>query len=246
MPVLKKHTCREKVYLSQVSVTCTSHTIWGDHAQILLCFPSAHFVVWGFLFGGFWGPDPLQEHFFRSKGARAPPRWPREDFATISDEFGPPFGGNCGAILEPCRHLAGKSGNADYKKGVLRDVQNQDPQKVDFGTSWEGARRVCSLTIAQFPLFRPDPFWLHFGLHYEVILGAWGGTILFGGSKWCHFGGQKWRSTFGITWRTPCRGGVVGGRGGGGGGGGHFQMHIRNCKLFSLVVFRVYGLIFNT
>ena len=87
--------------------------------QIILCVPSAHFVVVGFLFGGFGGPDPLQEHFFRSKGARAPPRWLREDFATISDEFGPPFGGNFGAILEPCRHLVGKSGNTDSPKEVF-------------------------------------------------------------------------------------------------------------------------------
>ncbi len=148
-------------------------------------FSSAHFVVFGSLFGGFWGPDPLREHFLRSKGGGAPPRWLREDFATISDGFWPPFGGNFRAILEPCRHLAGKSGHTDSKKGVWREVQNQDPKKIHFGPSWDGVRRVHSNTIAQFSLFRPDSFWLHFGLHYEVILGARGATILFWGRLFC-------------------------------------------------------------
>ena len=100
-----------------------------DPKHIILCVPSANFVVFGFLFGGFWGPDPLQEHFFRSKGARAPPRWLREDFATISDEFGLPFGGHFGAILEPCRHLAGKSGNADSPKGGFERGPESGSQK---------------------------------------------------------------------------------------------------------------------
>ncbi len=76
----------------------------------------------------------------------------RDDFATISDEFGPPFGGHFGAILEPCRHLAGKSGNTDSPKGRF----------------WE----VHSNAIAQFSLFCPDPFWLHFGSHFGMDLEA--------------------------------------------------------------------------
>ena len=64
---------------------------------------------------------------------------------------------------------------------------------------------------------RPLLPWLHFGLHFGVILGARGATILIWGSQWCRFGGQKWRSTFGIPWRTPCRGGEGGVQVGGAG-----------------------------
>ena len=104
-----------------------------EQKQIILCAPSAHFVVFGFLFGGFWGPDPLQEHFFRSKGARAPPWWLREDFATIFHEFGPPFGSNFGPILEPCRYLAGKSGNTDSQKEGFERGPESGSQKGRFG-----------------------------------------------------------------------------------------------------------------
>ena len=114
-------------------MACTPHTIWRDHAQTLLCFPSTHFVVLGFLFGGIWGPDPLQEHFFTSKGARTPPRWLREDFATIADGFGPPFGGHFGAILEPCRHLVGKSCNTDSPKGAFERGPESGSKKGRFG-----------------------------------------------------------------------------------------------------------------
>ena len=103
-----------------------------DQTQIILRVPSAHFVVFVFIFGGFGGPNPLQEHLFRSKGARAPPRWLREDFATISDEFGPPVGGHFGPILEPCRHLAGKSGNTDSKKGGLERGPESGSPKARF------------------------------------------------------------------------------------------------------------------
>ena len=121
-----------------------------DQTQIILCVPSAHFVVFGFLFGGFWGPDPLQEHFFRSKGARAPPRWLREDFAKKSNEVGPPLEAISGLFWSHAGTLRAKVATQTPPKGVLREVQNQDPKKYDFGTSWEGVRKVQSLTIAQF------------------------------------------------------------------------------------------------
>ena len=70
------------------------------------------------------------------------------------------------------------------KKGLLREVQNQDPKKVDFGTSWEGVRRVHSCTIAQFSLFRPDPLWLHFGSHFGIDLEAQIATILLLCRRW--------------------------------------------------------------
>ena len=64
------------------------------------------------------------------------------------------------------------------QKGVLREVQNQDPTNVDFGTSWEGVRRVHSNTIAQSSLFCPGPFWLHLGSHFGIDLEAQIATIL--------------------------------------------------------------------
>ena len=158
-----------------------------DQKQIILCAPSAHFVVWGFLFGGFWGPDPLQEHFFRSKGARAPPRWLREDFATISDGFGPPFGGHFGAILEPCRHLVGKSGHTDSKKGSLERGPESGSKKGPF---WflPGGRQEGSLlhdssifTFSSLSLLASflAPFWSHFGSqvrHYTLLWSLWSPT----------------------------------------------------------------------
>ncbi len=74
--------------------------------------------------------------------------------------------------------LRAKVATQTPKKGVWREVQNQGPKKVNFGTSREGVRRVQSRTIAQFSLFRPCPFWFHFGLHFGVILGAKFATIL--------------------------------------------------------------------
>ena len=70
------------------------------------------------------------------------------------------------------------------KKGLLREVQNQDPQNVDLGISWEGVRRVHSCTIAQFSLFRPDPLWLHFGSHFGIDLEAQIATILLLCRRW--------------------------------------------------------------
>ena len=49
------------------------------------------------------------------------------------------FGGICGSIWRPFWSHAGtlraKVATQTPKKGVLREVQNQDPKKLDFGTS---------------------------------------------------------------------------------------------------------------
>ena len=79
-----------------------------------------------------------------SKGCGAPPRCLLEDFATISDGFGPPFGGNFGAILEPCRPLAGKSGHADSHKGGLERGPESGSKKGPFW-SLPGGRQEGSL-----------------------------------------------------------------------------------------------------
>ncbi len=63
-----------------------------------------------------------------------------------------------------------------------RKCYQKSSKKVHFGSSPEGVRRVHSCTIAQFPLFRPCPFWLHFWLHFGVILGAKFATILLFGA----------------------------------------------------------------
>ena len=77
--------------------------------------------------------------------------------------------------------LRAKVATQTAKKGVWREVQNQGPRKVNFGTSRKGVQSVHSLTIAPFSLFHPCPFWLHFGLHFGVTLGAKFATILFFG-----------------------------------------------------------------
>ena len=77
--------------------------------------------------------------------------------------------------------LRAKVATQTAKKGVWREVQNQGPRKVNFGTSRKGVQSVHSLTIAPFSLFHPCPFWLHFGLHFGVILGAKFATMLFFG-----------------------------------------------------------------
>ena len=77
--------------------------------------------------------------------------------------------------------LRAKVATQTAKKGVWREVQNQGPRKVHFGTSRKGVQSVHSLTIAPFSLFHPCPFWLHFGLHFGVILGAKFATMLFFG-----------------------------------------------------------------
>ncbi len=80
--------------------------------------------------------------------------------------------------------LGAKVATQTPQKGVLREGQNQDPKKIDFGTSWEGVRRVHSNTIAQFSLFRPGPFWLHFGSNFGIDLEAQIPTILLLGRLW--------------------------------------------------------------
>ena len=83
------------------------------------------------------------------------------DFGGISDSIWRQFWSHAGT-------LRAKVATQTPKKGVLREVQNQDPKKLDFGISREGVRRVHSNTIAQFSLFHPGPVWLNFG----VILGS--------------------------------------------------------------------------
>ena len=122
-------------------------------------------------FGICWGGTPL-------KVAAGHPRRLRDDFATICYGFGSPFGGHSGPVWSQAGTMPAKVATQTPKKGVWREVQNQGPKKVHFGTSREGVRSVHSLTIAPFSVFHPCPFWLHFGLHFGVILGAKFATIL--------------------------------------------------------------------
>ena len=98
------------------------------------------------------------------------------------------FGGICGSIWRQFWSHAGtlraKVATQTPKKGVLREVPNQDLKKLDFGTSREGVRRVHSNTIAQFSLFHPGPFWLHFGSNFGIDLEAQIPTILLLGRLW--------------------------------------------------------------
>ncbi len=93
-------------------------------------------------------------------------------------DLGLHFGSHFGIILEPRRHLAAKSGKRYSKKGVLREVENQAPKKMNFRTSREGVRRVPVSTGAPFSLFGPYPFWLHLGSHFGIDLEAQIATIL--------------------------------------------------------------------
>ncbi len=137
----------------------------------------------GVPFWWFWGPDPLREHFLRSKGCGAPPRCLLEDFATISDGFGLHLEAISGPFWSHAGPLRAKVATQTPKKEVWREVQNQDRKKVRFGPSREGVRRVHSCTIAQFSLFRPCPSGLHFCLHFEAIWGTKFATILFLGHR---------------------------------------------------------------
>ncbi len=141
----------------------------------------------GIPFWWFWGPDPLREHFLRSKGCGAPPRCLLEDFATIADGFGPPFGGHFGDILEPCRPLASKSGHADSQKGGLERGPESGSKKGPFW-SLPGGRQEGSLlhdssifTFLSLSLLAPfwAPFWSHFGSqvrHYALFWSPWSPT----------------------------------------------------------------------
>ncbi len=102
-----------------------------------------------------------------------PPAQNRNKIATISGPF-----------WSHAATLRAKVATQTPKKGVLREVHNQDPKKVDFGTSRDGVRRVHSHTIAQFSLFRPGPFWLHFGSHFGIDLEAQIATILLLCRRW--------------------------------------------------------------
>ncbi len=57
------------------------------------------------------------------------------------------------------------------------------------------AIRPC---LCMFRKGRPLLPWLHFGLHFRVIVGARRATILTLGSQMDHLGCQKWRSNFGV------------------------------------------------
>ncbi len=120
--------------------------------------------------------------------------------------------------------LRAKVATQTAKKGVWREVQNQGPRKVHFGTSRKGVQSVHSLTIAPFSLFHPCPFWLNFGLHSGVILAAKFATMLF----FCRPGdpqGPQTRSFlegfFCVDFRVPATGLAtlegLSARGGGGG-----------------------------
>ena len=126
-------------------------------------------------------PTPSRSTF---SGQKAPGH-PHSGCERILPQFLMDLGLHLEAISVPFWSHAGtlwaKVATQTPKKGVWREVQNQDPKKVHFGSSPQGVRRVHSCTIAQFPLFRPCPFWLHFWLHFGVILGAKFATILFFG-----------------------------------------------------------------
>ncbi len=94
------------------------------------------------------------------------------------------LGCHFGAIWSHAGTLRAKVATQTPKKGVLREVQNQDPKKVDFGTSRDGVRRVHSHTIAQFLLFRPGPFWLQFWIYFGIDLETQIPTILLLGRRW--------------------------------------------------------------
>ena len=116
----------------------------------------------------------------RSEVAGGSPRRLRDDFLTIFDGFGSPFGGHFGSILEPCRHLAGKSGHTDSQKGGLERGPESGSQKSPF---WylPGGRQECSLSydssifsFSSLSLLAPfwAPFWSHFGSqvrHYTLF-----------------------------------------------------------------------------
>ena len=80
--------------------------------------------------------------------------------------------------------LRAKVATQTPKKGVWKEVQNQDPKKVNFGPSREGVKRVHSCTIAQFSLFGLGAFWLHFGSHFGIDFEAQIPTILLLGRLW--------------------------------------------------------------
>ena len=100
---------------------------------------------------------------------------------TIFDGFGSPFGGHFGSILEPCRHLAGKSGHTDSQKGGLERGPESGSQKKSF---WylPGGRQECSLSydssifsFSSLSLLAPfwAPFWSHFGSQVRHYTPFW-------------------------------------------------------------------------
>ena len=108
------------------------------------------------------------------RGRRWEPPAAQRRFLTIFDGFGSPFGGHFGSILEPCRHLAGKSGHTDSQKGGLERGPESGSPKSKF---WylPGGRQECSLsydssifTFSSLSLLAP--FWAPFWSHFATIL----------------------------------------------------------------------------
>ncbi len=167
-------------------MACTPHTIWrevlGPKTNTIMCFP-LHMLLGSFLVD--FGVPTLSRSTFSGQKA---PGHPHGGCERILPQFLMDLGLHLEAISVPFWSHAGtlwaKVATQTPKKGVWREVQNQGPKKVHFGTSREGVRSVHSLTIAPFSVFHPGPFWLHFGSNFGIDFKAHIPTILLWGRLW--------------------------------------------------------------